>query len=60
VAELSSIVERIEDGAIGLEETLAQRQRGEALIRRCRAILERAEQDLQATTPEELDASDGA
>lgn len=58
VAELSTIVERIEDGEIGLEETLAQRKRGEALIQRCRAILEQAEQDLQTATPDDLDAGD--
>ena len=43
-------IERIEQGEIGLEESLAQRKRGEALIRRCRAILDAAEQELEQVT----------
>ena len=45
--ELEAIIEQIEQGQIGLEEALAQRKRGETLIRRCRAILDVAEQELQ-------------
>ena len=48
--ELEAIIERIEQGEIGLEESLAQRKRGEALIRRCRAILDAAEQELEQVT----------
>jgi exodeoxyribonuclease VII small subunit len=47
---LEAIIERIEQGEIGLEEALAQRKRGEALIRRCRAILDAAEQELEQVT----------
>ena len=46
-AELEAIIERIESGKIGLEESLAQRKRGEELLRRCRAVLDRAEQELE-------------
>ena len=45
--ELESIIERIESGEIGLEDALAERKRGDELIRRCRAILDTAEQELK-------------
>ncbi len=51
VEEIEAIIERIESGEIGLEESLAQYERGTRLIRRCRAVLDRAEQRI-----EELDA----
>ena len=51
--ELEAIIERIEQGEIGLEESLSERKRGERLINRCRAILDAAEQELQHTAPEE-------
>ncbi|MHC5024751.1 MAG: exodeoxyribonuclease VII small subunit [Planctomycetota bacterium] len=57
-AELEEIIERIEQGEIGLEESLAERKRGDALIHRCRAILEQAEQELEQITPEEPPASE--
>ncbi|HWB20623.1 MAG TPA: exodeoxyribonuclease VII small subunit [Phycisphaerales bacterium] len=47
LAELEQIIERIEQGEIGLEESLQQRKRGDALIRRCRGILDTAEQELK-------------
>jgi exodeoxyribonuclease VII small subunit len=47
VAELESIIEQIERGEIGLEESLKQRKRGDQLIKRCRAILDAAEQELE-------------
>lgn len=53
VAELESIIERIEQGEIGLEESLKQRQRGDKLIKRCRAILDAAEQELEEVKPDD-------
>ncbi len=50
--ELELIIERIEQGQIGLEESLAQRKRGDALIKRCRAVLDVAEQELKQVKPE--------
>ena len=47
VEEIQAIIERIESGEIGLEEALAERRRGDALIKRCRAVLEVAEQELR-------------
>jgi exodeoxyribonuclease VII small subunit len=57
-AELETIIERIESGEIGLEESLAQRKRGEALIHRCRGILDAAEQELQQVEAGEAPADD--
>ncbi|UCD73918.1 MAG: exodeoxyribonuclease VII small subunit [Phycisphaerales bacterium] len=45
--ELESIIDKIESGEIGLEDALAERKRGDELIRRCRAILDTAEQELE-------------
>lgn len=53
--ELEAIIERIESGEIGLEASLEQRRRGEALIRRCRAILDKAEQELEQVKVEEAE-----
>ncbi len=59
VEELELIIERIEEGRIGLEERLAERRRGDALIKRCRSILDVAEQELRQIRPEEgAEASD--
>ena len=53
--ELEEIILRIEDGEIGLEESLGERRRGEALIRRCRAILDAAEKDLEKAIVDDED-----
>jgi exodeoxyribonuclease VII small subunit len=60
VEELEAIIERIEQGEIGLEESLQQRKRGESLIRRCRAILDDAEQELEQVTADEVAPGDEA
>lgn len=51
--QLESIIDRIERGEIGLEESLAQRKRGDALVKRCRVVLDAAEQELQQISPED-------
>ncbi len=51
--ELESIIERIEQGDLGLEESLAERRRGDELIKRSRAILDAAEQELDQTRVDE-------
>ena len=40
---LESIVERAESGELPLEEAMAEHARGEALLQRCRTLLEGAE-----------------
>ncbi|MHC4415303.1 MAG: exodeoxyribonuclease VII small subunit [Planctomycetota bacterium] len=53
IAELESIIERIEQGEVGLEESLAEYRRGAALLKRCRGILEAAEQQIEEVGGEE-------
>jgi exodeoxyribonuclease VII small subunit len=43
-AELEGLIARIESGQIGLEESMAAHERGIALLRHCRGILDKAEQ----------------
>ena len=53
IEELESIIGRIEQGKIGLAESLAEYQRGAALLKRCRGILEVAEQQIEKLTVEQ-------
>jgi exodeoxyribonuclease VII small subunit len=57
IEELESIIERIEQGRIGLAESLAQYQRGAALLKRCRGILEVAEQQIEKLTVDQAGES---
>ena len=41
---LESIIAQIEQGQIGLEASMAAYQRGDQLVRRCKAVLDDAEQ----------------
>jgi exodeoxyribonuclease VII small subunit len=43
VKALEELVSAIEQGEVGLEESLASYRRGEQLVRHCRALLDRAE-----------------
>ena len=45
--ELENIAEQIEQGKIGLEESIAKYERGMTLVKHCREILSRAEQKIQ-------------
>jgi exodeoxyribonuclease VII small subunit len=54
IDELESIVRRLEDGKVPLEESVAIYERGEALKRRCEDLLRQAEARVQKIT---LDAS---
>lgn len=55
IAELESINQRIEQGTISLEESLAAYRRGVALAKRCGSILDAAEQELKKIKPGEGD-----
>jgi exodeoxyribonuclease VII small subunit len=50
LAQLESIIESIESGQIGLEKSITEYERGVGLIRRCRQVLERAEQRVEELT----------
>ena len=54
IEDLESIVRRLEDGKVPLEESVAIYERGEALKRRCEDLLRQAEARVQKIT---LDAS---
>jgi len=54
IEELESIVKRLEDGKVPLDESVAIYERGEALKRRCEDLLRQAEARVQKIT---LDAS---
>lgn len=47
VDELESIIQRIESGDIGLEDSIRHYERGSALLKHCRTILGQAEQRIQ-------------
>jgi len=44
MGKLEEMIERIEAGEIGLEESLTEYEKGLRLFRHCRSILDRAEQ----------------
>ena len=50
LARIEAIIDQIESGRIGLEDSLAAYEEGARLIRRCRSILGRAEQRVEALT----------
>ena len=54
IEELESIVKRLEEGKVPLEELVAIYERGEALKRRCEDLLRQAEARVEKIT---LDAS---
>lgn len=47
ITQLEEIIERIESGQVGLEKSISEYERGVGLIRRCREVLERAEQRVE-------------
>lgn len=47
VAQLEQIVQAIESGEVGLEESLAKYEQGMELVKRCRTILDRAEKRME-------------
>jgi exodeoxyribonuclease VII small subunit len=47
IKELTEIVGRIEQGEIALESSLEQYERGMALIKHCKGILEKAEKRIE-------------
>ena len=54
IEELESIVKRLEEGKVPLEESFAIDERGEALKRRCEEVLRQAEARVEKIT---LDAT---
>lgn len=50
LAELDRVVRDLEDGQIGLEDSLARYEAGIGLIRRCQAQLQKVEQRIRLLT----------
>lgn len=59
VTELESIIERIDSGEVGLEASLDAYRRGAALVRRCRAILDSAQQEIERISAADLASRSG-
>ena len=57
---LEGIINRIEDGEIGLEASLAAYQQGELLIKRCRELLFEAEQRIETIKLDDLPSDPSA
>lgn len=55
--ELESIISRIEGGEIELEDSLEAYRRGLALVKRCTAILDAAQQAIQELSVEDLEGT---
>jgi len=53
IKELTGIVEKIEQGKIPLQDSLTQYEKGMALIKHCRTILQKAEQRIEKISAEE-------
>jgi exodeoxyribonuclease VII small subunit len=52
ITELTNIVEKIELGEIPLQESIEQYEKGMALIKHCRTILQKAEEKIEKITQE--------
>lgn len=53
IKELTDIVGKIEQGEIPLQDSLEQYEKGMALIKQCRTILQKAEERIEKITKEE-------
>ncbi|MBA7480953.1 Exodeoxyribonuclease 7 small subunit [subsurface metagenome] len=56
IKELTNIVSKIEQGQITLQDSLAQYERGMALIKQCRAMLAKAERRIEKISEEQPQA----
>lgn len=57
LAELETLVERLEKGELSLDDSLAQFKRGVELTRRCQKILDEAQQVVEQLTDNEDESS---
>ena len=56
IEQLEAIIDRMERGEVALEDSLREYARGDALVRRCRAVLDQAEQRIEQISGQALDA----
>ncbi len=50
LAELQTLVRELEEGSLGLDDSIARFERGISILRRCYQALERAEQKIELLT----------
>jgi len=53
IEQLEQLIEKIESGEVGLEQSLKHYEQGTELIKRCRSILDSAEQRVAELTESE-------
>lgn len=53
--DLEALIERIESGEVGLEDSLVEYERGLRLFRHCRTILDQAEQKFEKLRLDDVD-----
>ena len=58
IEQLEGIVDQIEGGELGLEESIKGYEQGIDLVKRARTILDRAEQRIMELNADELDEGD--
>ena len=58
IEELEAIIGRMEQGETPLEDSLREYARGDALVRRCRQVLDQAEQRIEQIAGQRLEAGD--
>jgi exodeoxyribonuclease VII small subunit len=59
LSQIESIIERIESGEIGLEQSLAEYEKGVSLINLCRVRLDKAQQQVEDLTRRLASADEG-
>lgn len=53
IDRLETMIDDIESGEVGLEDAISRYEQGQALVKRCRAILDKAEQRIAELSPAE-------
>ena len=54
IKELTNIVAKVEQGQIPLQDSLEQYEKGMALIKQCRGILQKAEKRIEKISEQEI------
>ena len=58
LSELTEIVGELEDGSVGLEESMVRFEQGMSLLQHCRHVLEAAEQRIEQLTGFDADGNE--
>ena len=60
IAELTDIVDKVEQGEIPLEESLRQYEKGMTLIKHCRTVLQQAERRIEKMSLQDDEPAEGS